>query len=369
MSKRGENIYKRKDGRYEGRYVIGKTPAGKTKFGYIYGKQYQSVRNALMIKKAEQLAQNEDSSGSGIKLSVWMERWLENEQRMRVKPSSYQVYLNAYRKHIRPGLGNIPLCKLTPAIIQDFLDALSENGLAPGTIKGILRLLAAGLRNALDEGMIRKNPCRKACVRANSPMEQRILSHEEQSELCTAAKETGNLPALLGLCSGMRIGEICGLKWSDIDWKNHTISVHRTVQRIRQPASAPVKTCLHVGAPKSSHSQRIIPIPDFILKLLEPMRCNSAYVFGNVGQAAEPRTIQRQFQRLAQRLEMQNVHFHTLRHTFATRLLEQGVDVKTVSTLLGHSSTQITLDFYIHSQLKNQRRAVERFARQLHKPS
>lgn len=370
MPRRGENIYKRKDGRYEGRYVIGKTPSGRTRFGYVYGRQYQAVRNALMARKAELLDNCTDQQASGIKLSVWMERWLEGEQRMLVKPSSYQTYLNSYRKHIRPHLGNIPLCRLTPACMQDFLEALEAKGLAPGTIRSIYRLLSAGLRSAQEEGLIRKNPCRKARMRTRLPSEQRILNHEEQARIC-ALTEPESIPALLGLFTGMRIGEICGLKWTDVDWQRRTISISRTVQRIRlnNAASNAAKTQLSVGLPKSARSQRIIPVPGHILKLLRPLQKGTPYIFGTADRAAEPRTLQRRFQCLARKLQLKNVHFHTLRHTFATRLLEQGTDVKTVTALLGHSSARTTLDFYVHSCPEQQRHAVERFARQLYKPS
>lgn len=371
MARRGENIYKRKDGRYEGRYIIGKTSSGKTRFGYVYGRQYQAVRDALMAKKAEMLGNCADPQASGMKLSVWMEHWLESEQRLIVKPSSYQTYMNSYRKHIRPHLGNVPLCRLTPLVIQDYLEKLDTKGLAPGTVRSIFRLLSAGLRSALDEGLIRKNPCKKLRQREKTLTEQRVLSRSEQIRLYSNAKEPEQLPALLGLYTGMRIGEICALKWTDVDWQRRTISVRRTAQRIRihHDENTDLKTRLTIGTPKSARSKRIIPVPNDILELLKPLKDRSLYIFGSANKAAEPRTIQRRFKRLTQQLNLKNVHFHTLRHTFATELLKQGADVKTVSTLLGHSSARTTLDFYAHSCPEHQRRAVERFARQFHKPS
>ena len=146
MARRGENIYKRKDGRYEGRYVIGRTAQGRTKFGYVYGRQYHAVRSLLMDKKAAQQRADAETGGSPMHLAAWMERWLEWEQRGRVRESSYQTYLNLYRRHIQPGLGCTPLCRLTQENVRIFLDSLEQKGLAAGTIQGIYRLLAAGLR-------------------------------------------------------------------------------------------------------------------------------------------------------------------------------------------------------------------------------
>lgn len=361
MSRKGENIYKRKDGRYEGRYVTGRQPDGRTKFGYVYGRQYLAVHNTLLKKKAALLENCADGCAGRISTSGWMERWLETEQKSRVKPSSYQTYRSIYQKHIKPHLGSIPIDRVTQSCIQDFLDILASEGLAPETVKGVYRLLASAMRSAHEEGIIRKTPCRKMRLSTGEYMQQRVLNRDEHKRLARVALERQDIPALLGLYTGMRLGEICALKWSDIDWVQKTVSVRRTVQRIAAGEKNGSKTVLSVGSPKSAHSCRTLPLPDFMLALLKTAQQTgvSAYILGCRDKPADPRTIQRRFQKLLSACGIADAHFHTLRHSFATGLMEMGVDVKTVSTLLGHSSTRITLDFYAHSLPDNQRQAVE----------
>ena len=364
MARRGENIYKRRDGRYEGRYVVGKNLKGKTRFGYVYARKYTEARKLLLEKKAEQLRCTEPSVPlSQGTLATWMEYWMESELLGSVKKSTWQTYRNQLRRHILPVLGDCMLSQLSPKIVLGFVDGLENSGLASSTIQSIYRLLSAAMRFALDEGVIRKNPCRKIRIQRKERKEQRVLSRSEQKSLLNAANENKDLPALLSLYTGMRLGEICALKWTDIDWEKGTISVRRTAQRIARTDASDNsgKTMLMIGTPKSVRSQRILPAPEFILCLLKAKQRqsdSSEYVFSSNKHAAEPRTIQRRFKRLVDRLGFRGVHFHTLRHSFATRLLELGVDIKTISALLGHGSTRTTLDFYAHSLVEQQRSAV-----------
>ena len=363
MCRHGENIYRRKDGRYEGRYVIGKTAQGKTRFGYVYGYQYMEVRNRLAEHKSA-LARplTEPPARCRITLREWMMHWMENELLGSVKASSYQTYLTQANRHILPMLGGLYLTQLTPALAYEFTESMHAAGLSAGTIKGVFRLLSAALRFALDEGVIRKNPCRKLKIRQEEQREQRVLSRSEQEKVRSAADERGDLSVLLSLYTGMRLGEVCALKWTDIDWEKKTITVRRTAQRVAQGRNERGhRTLLMLGSPKSRRSHRVLPAPDFLLaKLKNLMAAGPAgeFVFSTSAHAAEPRTLQRRFSRLMEAVGLTDVHFHTLRHSFATRLLELGVDIQTVSALLGHGSARTTLDFYGHSLPDQRRQAV-----------
>ena len=367
MARHGENIYKRKDGRYEGRYVIGKTLTGKTRFGYVYARQYSEVRRLLLQKKAELLGSTEYGgiTRQGT-LNEWLAYWMKNELMGSVKASSYQTYLGQINRHLRPALGHYFLSQLTPAIVFDFVEGLRAANLASSTIRGTYRLLSAAMRFALEEGVIRKNPCRKIRIRLEEKAEQRVLNRAEQDKLRFMVSKKDDLPALLSLYTGMRLGEVCALKWSDIDWEKRTITVRRTVQRVAQMKNGTArKTMLMVGTPKSIRSHRVLPVPEFLLELLRAIldeEGSEDYIFGTAAHAIEPRTLQRRFKRLMERMGIDGAHFHTLRHSFATRLLELGVDIKTVSALLGHGSVKTTLDFYAHSLMEQQRAAIERLA-------
>jgi len=357
MARRGENIYKRKDGRYEGRYVIGRTADGRTRFGYVYRRKYAAVRAALMRKKLQLLDNAGADSPATLTLETWMARWLTGDVQWRVKPSTYQTYQRHWRCYLQPALGCFDVAVITADDVRAMLEAMRERKLATGTMRSALRLLSAAMRAAQAEGLICRNPCAKVHLPAAEAQEARVLTCAEQKQLCQSA----DVSALLSLYTGLRLGEVCALKWQDVNWRSGTLCVKRTVQRLQQRTGG---TALQVGTPKSARSVRVIPLPDFLVAALRRMQetSTSPFVFGKGDEPAEPRTIQRRFARTAGRLGLTGAHFHTLRHSFATRLMELGVDVKTVSVLLGHSSAKTTLDLYAHSLTEHQRAAIQKLA-------
>lgn len=368
MCRHGENIYRRKDGRYEGRYVVGRSATGRTRFGYVYGRTYGEVRTKLTQRKAEQMAAAETLPHSGITLRRWMNQLITGEHYAHLKPSSREVYCTIFTRHIEPALGYVDIARITPEDVLEFTALLNRKKLAHSTTVSVLRLLSSLLRAAQEEGLIRRNPCRKMTLPKQPRAEQRVLSAGEQKRVKSAAQAAGNLSALLAMYTGMRLGEICALQWQDVNWQQRTVTVRRTAQRIRRSGGG---TAVMVGTPKTLKSRRVIPLPAFLLEMLRAhlARSQSSYIFGQADRPADPRTIQRHFERLIRQLGLQGVHFHTLRHTFATRMLELGTDVKTVSVLLGHASTRFTLDVYAHSLIEHQRAAMERLAEVWFEPS
>lgn len=376
MARHGENIYKRKDGRYEGRYVTGKKANGATRFGYVYGMHYADVKMRLLEKKAEfQKPAHMQAVFRGITVEKWMRYWMETDLLGVIKTSSYLTYLNQMNRHILPCLGKMKITAVTPLTVSSFLECLHEKDLGENTVRGIYRLLSSAMRAALDDGLIGRNPCKKIRVMRGERVQQRVLSREEQRRVEKTLSQQEDLTALFAMYTGLRLGEICGLRWTDINWENGTATICRTVQRLKRMdcsdclTGACAKTHLMIGSPKSYSSCRTIPIPAFLLERLKkrmqqqpPVELSTGYVFRTGMRAADPRTIQRHFTDVVNRLGIMGVHFHTLRHSYATRLLEMGVDIKTVSQLLGHSSAKTTLDCYAHSLLDQQRSAVARLA-------
>ena len=376
MARHGENIYKRKDGRYEGRYVTGKKSNGTTRFGYVYGMRYTDVKKRLLEKKAEiQQTIHPEAAVRGMTVEKWMRSWLETDLLGGIKASSYLTDQNPLTRHILPCRGRLQMASITPEMVHTFWECLQAKGLGENTVRGIYRLLSAAMRAALDDGIITKNPCRKICVKRGERVQQRVFSREEQKKVEKTLSQGEDLTALFAMYTGLRLGEICGLRWSDINWENGTATVCRTVQRLKRMDTdkclkcGDAKTYLMIGSPKSPSSCRTIPIPTFLLKRLEIQKkqrsaaqLTTGYIFGTGMRAADPRTIQRRFAGVVRRLEIPDAHFHTLRHSYATRLLEMGVDVKTVSQLLGHSSAKTTLDCYAHSLLDQQRSAVAKLS-------
>lgn len=165
------------------------------------------------------------------------------------------------------------------------------------------------------------------------------------------------LAVLLCLFTGLRIGEICALKWSDIDFKNKTLFIKRTVQRL-YVNGCHTKTALVETEPKSIKSKREIPLQDTIIKLLISFQNNKEYIFGG-DKPMEPRTMQYHYKKILKEADVSYKNFHTLRHTYATNCIEGGTDVKSLSEMLGHSNIQITMNYYVHPSIDTKRRYAD----------
>lgn len=365
MSKKGENIYLRKDGRWEGRYIEGRRPDGRPKFVSIYGKQYAEVKRKLILIKSELYQQGPELiiCGNGS-FRDWVEYWLEMMIRPHIKLSTYAGYRRNIERHLYPYLEKSTLKKIRPEDIQYMIDQL-QGALAASTLRGICRLLQSILQAAWRKGLISSNPYRDIRTPKVPKMVPRVLTMQEQKKLEKHLLQEENVEYLLSLYTGLRVGEICGLCWKDIDLENQLLYVRKTVQRVSFFDGAR-KTALISGSPKSQTSAREIPLPAFLVQILRrkkaKARCSeSSPLFpGRSKEYRDPRVMQKKISSVCQSLGIHGIHMHTLRHTFATRCLEKGIGYEVLCELLGHSSPQITLRYYAHCTPQTKRESVER---------
>lgn len=364
MSKKGENIYLRKDGRWEGRYIKDRKPNGKPVFGSIYGRQYSEVKKRLIFIKAELYQDDSPLTvfGSGT-MKDWTEFWLETVMRPHLKPGTYAGYWRNAQKHILPHLGMLLLRKITQNDIQSFVNSLKDT-MAFGTLQGICRLLKAILTSACHKGLITKNPYYEIRFPKKRQRIPRVLTCSEQKKIENHLKTSQELEYLLCLYTGLRVGELSALRWEDIDFENRILHIRYSVQRVPN-SKGKNKTCLLLSSPKSEHSRRDIPIPAFLIPYLKEQKkscacsSDSTFVFSNKqGGCKDPRTFQKRIVHLCEELGISGIHMHTLRHSFATRCLEHNIRYEILSELLGHSSAQITIRYYVHCTEEEKRRSM-----------
>jgi integrase len=249
-------------------------------------------------------------------------------------------------------------------MVQQFLLGLQERGLSDGTVLNIFRYLSGVVKQAVKAGAMAQDICAEVQPPRPKPKAARALSRAEQKQLERAVmgKDTAQgIEVLLALYAGLRVGEISGLRWEDIDFDNGLIHVNRTLQRIN-PHEKGRKTAIHIGSPKSEASERVVPMGGRLSELLLKQRdlSKGPYVISARKEFAEPRVVQYRFAQALKRAQLSPVGFHALRHSFATRCLEEQVDIVSISKLLGHSSVKLTSDTYTHSLLELRRAAVQK---------
>ena len=363
---KGENIFKRRDGRWEARYGKGYDATGKLKYGFCYGKTYKEAKEKVTKAKSAVAAGKMYSQNSSHKFSQYCEEWLDITKN-RVKPATYIKYESILNNHVKPNLGAYYPQALNTVIISRFSDyLLKEKHLAAKTVRDVLTCLrsvvkfcAKQLPGALDAVEI--------IYPKEEAKEMRVLSTIEQkrlmAELCNNMDEC-RFGILLALLTGMRIGEICALRWGDINLTDNTICVHATMQRLKSFSDNGNKTQVVIGTPKSEKSMRIIPLTEQAASLCLQMikQSPSAFVLTGTDSYMEPRALQYRLKKYTAACGLDGVHFHTLRHTFATRCVEVGFDVKTLSEILGHSSTTVTLNRYVHSSMELKRANMKKLS-------
>lgn len=292
--------------------------------------------------------------------------WLE-EIRSTLKDSSYTKYRSQIEKHIIPVLGDYTAEDFSCWRPEDFQeDLLRHDRLSPKTVKDILVLLHTLL---LFAGKTESGYLAPSITYPKVPkQEMRVLSRAEQRVLTAYLLEDMDcckLGVLLALLTGMRIGELCALRWSEISLQEGKLRICATMQRICcSGAEAAEKTRITVTSPKSASSVRVIPLSPMAVSLCRELYCRDpgAYLLTGTGQYMEPRTLQYRLKKYTDACRLQGVHFHTLRHTYATRCMEVGIETKILSEMLGHASTAITLDRYVHASFDMKKESVDKLS-------
>lgn len=363
MSKRGENIYKRKDGRWEGRYIRSHDANGKAEYGYIYGKTYSEVKQKLLRMKVLPQQRSEKQGNKTITYSQLLDDWLRSS-RLNTKESTYARYAHLIERHIKPHLGDIPLSQVTTQGVEDFIAEQLKSGrldgrggLAPKTVTDILTVIKSTMEYARYNNYEIICNIKKLSVKKKEK-EMRVLTSTEQTVLLKTLTDEMDLckfGVILSLYTGIRIGELCALKWEDLCLSQSVLKVKKTMQRIQETEIGAIrKTKIIITEPKSKCSIREIPLPPFIVDMARPFAASpQAFVLtGDTKRFIEPRTMQNRFQSYVSESGIEKANFHATRHTFATRCVEVGFEIKSLSEILGHANVNITLNRYVHSSFE-----------------
>ncbi len=380
---RGENVFQRKDGRYEARYIKGRRADGRPLYGFCYGRTYEEAKDKADRAREEIGQAKKPEAGQRPDMACFCDRWLSANS-ARLKPSSRAKYRTDIENHIKPFFGEKLPGEILPEEIDGFTQSLlTGKGLSPKTVRSILTLFHSIL-SYTGKRSGGKLPDMEITYPKSFRKNTRVLDEKEESalvQLLAQEMDACKFGVYLALRTGMRIGEICALRWCDISFEAAAISVCHTALRLPRgnacqadpdrPSAAAgddggvlalSRTELVIGTPKSESSLRLIPLMPDIATLCERFRPEEpgAFLLTGTDRCMDPRKLQRHLKKYLEECGIPEAHFHTLRHTFATRCVEAGFDVKTLSEILGHSNIGITMNLYVHPNLDLKRENMNR---------
>ena len=372
MPRKGESIYKRKDGRWEARYIH-HYENGKAKYKYIYDRSYSAVKAKKLHEITLLNSQFNQNKKEDIKFKELIIKWLD-ETKLHVKESTYTRYVRIVSKYLNCHMADTFLGEIDLHHLKLYINELMLTGGAKGkglsnkTVSDILVVLKSIWKYGKECGYICPEIGALSCsskrnrnISVLSKNDIQILERKIFNSEDNGKRDAVSLGILFALYTGLRIGELCGLRYEDIDLENGYMTINRTVERITNLDSNTVtKTKIIVSEPKTEYSKRTIPLPIFLLEYIRQLTfAPKWYVLTNNIQPTEPHQFYLRYKTYTKRIGLGHYTFHALRHTFATMCVEKGVDTKSLSELLGHSNIATTLSFYVHPSLEQKRKQIE----------